>query len=499
MNRLRDGKEAFAFRILTAYLWIGALAAGYFYEVSFLALDALLFAAAAVCLWRIGSVRITLLHGFLTAFAGLYWISCFYAVDREAALLEAARVTNILPVALLVSVISAERKWALMKQWAWIGAFLTVWGWAFQLFRDGRLESTLGYANVLAMLLAAGIWTGWKAYREKGGSMYVLLVVIQFAGLLQTGSRAVLALFILGSLWMLFERSDRVRNRRVWLYAAGGAVWFVVAALLSMGTLRRLTEWGWNSPEFQLRRIYWSDGLQLLGDVWYKGLGGGGWAILHPGGYFVKYVHQFYLQAALDVGIWGSIFFVVMIGVLVYRAVRAFREVPGRGRADAAPVLLLTALFAIHAAFDIDFVFPLCFGYFLIMLSMLEDPDPVKIAEVGKDVSSVRIAMVAACLIGAIGFGWIAVGYGMKSIGVRAASNEKWNQSVGMLETSGRMLPWAHSVHFELANSYAVQGNKTGDKGYYASALREIEKAVRSLPEYKVYQRTMNSLLKAGK
>jgi hypothetical protein len=87
----------------------------------------------------------------------------------------------------------------------------------------------------------------------------------------------------------------------------------------------------------------------------------------------------------------------------------------------------------------------------------------------------------------------------MKSIGVRAASNEKWNQSVGMLETSGRMLPWAHSVHFELANSYAVQGNKTGDKGYYASALREIEKAVRSLPEYKVYQRTMNSLLKAGK
>ncbi|QYR22446.1 hypothetical protein KZ483_05570 [Paenibacillus sp. sptzw28] len=481
MIKTNEGK--FAYTILTVYLWIGAAAAGYFFEVSFLALNAALFLALAVYICRTGLVRVTLLHGLLFLLISLYWLSCFYAVDREAAVLEAARITNLLPIALLVSALPANRRWDLLKQWAWIGAFLTVLGWVLRLFRNGRLESTIGYANVLAILLAVGIWMGWKAYREKGGRIYLLLVAVQLAGMLQTGSRAVLALFVAGSLWQL-ARSGRLRDPKVWFYSAAIAILLLIAAGLNGGVLRRLTEWSWNSPEFHLRRIYWFDGFRLLKDVWHTGLGGGGWAVLHPGGYFVKYVHQYYLQAALDAGVWATAIFVALVLASAYGAIKSNEK--------TAPIPLVTFVFLIHIAFDIDFSFPLCFGYFIMSLCVLEGGKPVIVVGLGK--AHGRIILAALCVIVTIGFGWISAGYGIKAIGVRAASNENWNDSTNMLQVSGQMLPWAHSVHFELANSYTAHGNKTGENRYYGLAIREMEQAVRSVPQYTVYQQMMKSL-----
>jgi hypothetical protein len=125
-------------------------------------------------------------------------------------------------------------------------------------------------------------------------------------------------------------------------------------------------------------------------------------------------------------------------------------------------------------------------------LCVLEGGKPMILVGLGK--THVRIVLAALCVIVTIGFGLMSTGYGIKAIGVRAAANEKWNESTKMLEVSEQMLPWAHSVHFELANSHTARANKTGENRYYGLAIREMEQAVRSVPQYTVYQRMMKSL-----
>ncbi|MFD2614337.1 hypothetical protein [Paenibacillus gansuensis] len=114
--------------------------------------------------------------------------------------------------------------------------------------------------------------------------------------------------------------------------------------------------------------------------VWYKGLGGGGWAAVHPKGYFVKYVHHHYIQLVLDIGIWGLIAFLVAVGVPVMQALR-FRTKESRF------CLPLAAVFLVHLGFDIDFAFPLAAGLFLFLIGMIQDSskanDTKRITKVG--------------------------------------------------------------------------------------------------------------------
>lgn len=358
--------EKIAFVILSAFLWIGAVCAGYFFEVAFLLLDAGLFLGLAIWLWlgRGTGLRITIWHGYIAAFIGIYWISCLYASDASAAIQEASKFSNLLPLAILASSLSIGKFDSLLRQWAWVGAFLTVWGWMFELFRNGRLESTLGYANSLAVLLAAGAYLSWKAFRENHGKIYIGLLVLQLVGLVQTGSRSVLVLFAVICCVELVRLRGKALFALLGILAGGAAIAVGLANSYSTEIFRRFSEISWNAPELQLRRQYWSDGLNLLKEHWVAGLGGGGWAVEHSSWYYVKYLHQFYLQVALEVGIVGLIAFLLVVFAPAYRS----RETV----LHAGFVWLLVGFLLLHVAVDIDFEYPLCFGLLVLLLARAE-------------------------------------------------------------------------------------------------------------------------------
>lgn len=156
--------EKLPFYTLLIFIVAGSIGAGYFYTRSFLALTAVLYGVTALYIFNARKLTLLPIHGFLLAFILLYWLAVGSAVDQEQAVLEAIKVSLLLPVSVLFSSLSERRRDQIWATWAWSGAGLALWGLVFGLFREGRLESTLGYANVFAVIVAAGLAAGWRTY-----------------------------------------------------------------------------------------------------------------------------------------------------------------------------------------------------------------------------------------------------------------------------------------------------------------------------------------------
>ncbi len=478
--------EKFAYVILSAFLWIGAVCAGYFFEVAFLLLDAGLFLGLAIWLWlgRGTKIKLGYWHFLLIGFLGLYWLSCSYAVDTEAAILEASRFSSILPIAILTSSLSEQKYGGYFKQWAWAGAFLTVWGWGLNLYRDGRLESSIGYANTLGIILFAGLAIAWQVYKESKDKKYLFLLVIQCIGLIQTSSRTVMFIFVVACLIELLRLKGKYRW--IWLLILSSLIVLVgyVGYKSNSHVWSRLSSLNWNAPEFMTRRIYWTDGFALFRENWIFGLGGGGWVIERPSWYSVKYLHQFYLQMVLEVGIGGLLVLGAMI-LFPFKNAIVFAK-------TKSVILIVIIAILFHVAFDLDFEYPLCFGLFIMLLARLDG-----ISSNGKRVmtSVVRVSIVSLIII-AVGFAWVAVGYGMKSMGARAASDGRWEHSGKLLIRSSMMMPWSHTLHFELAKKNIAQGNSSHEQSDYNRAYSEIRRALALLPSYEAYYQLKEKLRK---
>ncbi|MFE4713002.1 O-antigen ligase family protein [Paenibacillus sp. NPDC056722] len=475
------------FYTLLLFIIAGMLGAGFFEPRSFLALAAVLYAVTAVYLAGVKKFTLLPVHIFLLIIMVLYWLAVGYAADPEQAVLEAVKVSLLLPVTLLFSGLSSFQRDRLWAAWSWGGAGLTLWGLFFGLFREGRLESTLGYANVYAVVMAAGLTAGWHAYRRSSQQRYWLLMAIQLCGLLMSGSRAVLILVAAGTAFLLFL------NRR-----SKGAVWGAIIMLVVLlaavvvgvlyggtGSIRSI---GWNATEFSLRRIYWSDGLRLWKTHWLTGTGGGGWAVLYPS-VFVKYVHQQYLQMALDTGIAGALAFIAMI-------LTALRAKWRRGR-EGLSIMLAVLLFCAHLAFDIDMAYPLVFGLFVMLLAEME-----LAGYKGKEIMLTGLrttAVVLPCLIAICTFVWMTAGYMLISKGEAASARREWKSALQSLQSAEKMLPWSDKVHYQMATAYSGLAESQGDESTMKKAINEIRIAASKVPANKKYQEMLKKVEKSKK
>lgn len=88
-----------------------------------------------------------------------------------------------------------KMEWLLTRQWSMIGGFVVLIGVAYQLERDNRLESSIGYANTLALLLVIAILGAAIHYARRFRVFDLLLIAINTMGLLLTFSR---------SMWVLW-------------------------------------------------------------------------------------------------------------------------------------------------------------------------------------------------------------------------------------------------------------------------------------------------------
>lgn len=223
--------------------------------------------------------------------------------------------------------------------------------------RNGRIDGPFQYANTWALFLLVSLivlLTKEKKRPADWGAAGALL-----CGMFLSGSRGVFLLAL--GMGLAFGGRYLLRNRRVLpLICAVGAVVLIggAAAALSGGmVLERLKAITLSSSSLNGRLLYYLDGLRMI--LRHPlGLGRGGYLYQQPleqtGVYILRYIHNEYLQAALDSGLPAGALTVAMAAALLFR-----KGLPVRERAVIAAI---TA----HACIDFDFQFTAVVFLFLL-------------------------------------------------------------------------------------------------------------------------------------
>lgn len=459
------------------FIGLGAWLNGFVYERQFLYMDALLFLLLAGLWIYEKNVRLYSFQIPLFMMIACYWISVAYAMDKEQAVLEAARWTGLVPLSFMAVLPTEGSRESVRRVLIWAGAGLTLFGIMSSLFREGRLESTFQYANALALLLLLALLAVLDRLANRAGLLDAVLAGMILTGLLLTYSRFVWVLAVPALAAMMFLHKG-LRSMRFLVIVSALAVcavgWLAASYGLS-GVGERIRSIGWHAEELQLRLVYWKDGWDMLRTYGWFGTGGGGWSLAGPQGYYVKYVHNQYLQTALDAGIPALVAFAAVF-VLYFRKVSARKETFYSNRTSFIGI----CCFMLHGAFDITFLFPVMMGLWLMWVGEAWSEGEALALWKLRNGAGAALAVILSAV--AFGFSWIGTGYVYKEQGIRLAAKGSWEEAQMKFQDGIGMIPWSHTIRYESANAFIRQGNQTMDRKYYESALESMKKACQMVP-----------------
>ncbi len=339
---------------------------GGFYDYSAMVLGALLAVAAFCALCGKKQIR----HYISMPIIFVLWqipVS-IWAIDRYQALAGFLRLSPLIIWIWLCAQSETVDRDRVMNFIPYSGAVMTIIGvvsYITGIFKDriwmaDRFGGTFQYANTCALYLLLGIILITTSLLEGShGIVLKVTLAILIVGLLLTGCRSVL---ILAIAWGIYK-SVREKSMRlpfviiaVVSAALGGLYAFVTGNMQNIG--RIFTSLSHGSTFFG-RLLYMKDGLKIIAKF-PQGLGYNGYYYVQPlyqnGVYDVRFVHNDYLQAALDVGLIPALLLVIWLILMIVkgRAVRRYREL--------LAVLLVSSLFDLHMQFElIPMIAILCF------------------------------------------------------------------------------------------------------------------------------------------
>ncbi len=309
-------------------------------------------------------------------------MSCFWAADTGEALAGGLRWLSALGFLLLLMQRKADSETldpfaylpiagCLMLILCTIGYFIP----AVQstLFFNGRLSGFFNYPNTCGLFFMLAIM---KLTQQTDGlkkQFYYLQMALLLAGFALTGSRTglVLLLFYL-IVKAIFLFVNRLLNKEESVIKFGditlaiGGVLLLVIVLLYVVITRdvygfgRLFRLSLSEKDLVERVLFWRDALPILKDH-NLGVGYGGYAVLRPlyqsGAYVTRFVHNDWLQIAIDHGLIAGILFAVLI-------IRALVNKEDGGNKS------LLCLLAAHLFFDFDLQFGCVMLWLIALLSL---------------------------------------------------------------------------------------------------------------------------------
>lgn len=312
-------------------------------------------------------LKLNLFSVAVTVVVLFYGITVFWAIDAGMAFIGFLR---ILPIFLyMVMLWQTGKKEGLLKVLPYFAAVLVVLSSIGSLIApisnlflvSERLAGFFQYPNTFALFLLISELLLLK--KPQLNIMDYIVLVVLIGGLLYTGSRTVFLLFLVANLAMvMLNASKKVRGLALILTAVVLAVVVVVALLGKDGNvLSRYLKIDLTQSTFVGRLLYVQDALPLLlkhpfglGYLGYHFLQGG----IQTGMYNVSYVHNDFLQAALDVGLIPAVLFFAAVVSFFFK-----KSVP---LADK----VIAGVFVLHSMFDFNLQF---IGMFLLFVLLVHD------------------------------------------------------------------------------------------------------------------------------
>lgn len=252
----------------------------------------------------------------------LYLLTVFWGIDKGMSFIGFFRIIPLVIFVIILQQFSYEDKEEIVNAIPRsAGAMVLVSGFSFFIkpikdyfYMANRLGGFFQYPNTFALYLLIGIII--LIYKSKYKKEDYINLAILFIGILLTGSRSIF-IFTIITLGILILQRKELRKKV--LLGASSAL--IIGGIVSIMTnnyqnIGRFLTISLNSSTLLGRLLYYKDGLKLLIQNPF-GLGYMGYYYIQPqiqtGVYTTKFVHNDFLQMALDCGLFALVTILVLI------------------------------------------------------------------------------------------------------------------------------------------------------------------------------------------
>jgi O-antigen ligase len=227
---------------------------------------------------------------------------------------------------------------------------------------SNRLTGFFQYSNTYAIFLLIGAIVIFSSNLKN--TKKILLMIICLIAILLTGSRITFFLTVLNFIILLCESSNKNRKWYLLAFFVVIAVAIIIAVLTNnFQNVGRFLTTSITSSTLAGRFVYFLDGFKILMHNWF-GLGYMGYSYkyqeVQTAMYDVKFVHNDYLQIALDIGIIPAILFIIIV----------VKNLFSRTQNKINKIILFTLLIHIFFEFDLEFLSIACL--LMLILSIRE-------------------------------------------------------------------------------------------------------------------------------
>lgn len=298
-----------------------------------------------------------------------YFLVAFWAVDSGMAVIGFIKFSPCLVFMLILMQLSKDEIKECLSVIPYSGIVMVILSAPTILFPNmgeffydaGRLGGFFQYANTFGLFLLIGA----MILLNKGGIKIkeTIYITILLFGIALTGGRTTYFLTIAVFIFFFFYKKDKKEIRKLLLILAGGFVGIGILYCLITGNLSnigRILTLFTDSSTFIGRFLYFSDSLGLIVKN-PMGIGYMGFYYLQPqiqtGVYSIRFVHNEFLQMAMDAGILAALAFIVV----------CFRSLFSKGNSGLQKLILSVIL--VHSLFDFNLQFV---SIFLILLMTLD-------------------------------------------------------------------------------------------------------------------------------
>lgn len=392
-------------------------------------------------------------------------MTCVWAIDKTEAIIGFFRILSILLLSIILMQNSEENKRELYLLIPASGVIMVLISIVVKvipvisdfLYSDnGRLGGFFQYSNTFALFLLIGIII--LLYEEIKNRYNLLNIFILLIGILLTGSRTVFLLTILIFGIYMFNNKSKHRVKLAIILGSVLIVSVVITLITNnFNTIGRYLTISLNSSTLWGRIIYYKDALVLLKQNIF-GYGYMGYSYIYPtiqtANYLVKFVHNDFLQIALDYGIISMVIFITSIVYSIFSK-----------KTNKTQKIILITMF-LHMLIDFDLQFMIMF-YILILMQDLTKQKDFEII-IKKNVLDLGLILILICTYAYLGIAVFANYINRNDISISMLSNyTRAKQEELVKETN-------ISRANKIANSI-LENNKYIGQAYNIKAMYELE------------------------
>lgn len=357
---------------------------------------------------------------FIFSTLGIFW-----AIDKNDAIIGTLRMLSLVIFSILLMQCKKEEKEKILNVIPYSGLVMLILSIIIGFIpalrnivysESNRITGMFQYSNVFALYLLIGFIIitnkkkkeekvkeakeesvktekNKKENREKLLKKYspIICGIILLIGILMTGSRTTFIITTIYIIYLCFRKENRYRK----IYGITYAVILLLLGIYvlitkNIETIGRIFTISMDSSTLLGRILYWKDGLNLLlENIFGYGYMGYSYKVyeIQTGMYYTKFVHNDYLQMALDIGIIPLVIFIIFL----------VKSLFSKNNSKLNKIILIAIIIHMFLEFDLQFMI-----IFYILLMCLEEKTYKKI-EIEKSITSYLVIGIIILVYGYYG------------------------------------------------------------------------------------------------